>query len=495
MDSKENNHISRKDFLQQLSIGLGALGSGIFFPGTLSAAEFIIGKTDNPKNVLVLGAGLAGLAAAWELRNAGHQVTVLEARDRPGGRVSTLRDQFGPGLTVEEGAVAFGASYSHSKKLIADLGLEKVDWILPEGNPVYYLNGSRLEAKPGEPIQWPYELHSTEQGKGPGELVKMYLVDTLPEEIGNPELWNEEPLVQFDQESLGEYLRRQGASEGAVKLIQNTQWFGSVPYETSMISTAISDLGLFMGGMPFLLKDGNDALPREMARRMEDDILYGTEVRQVMASDDGVEVMTQKGEKYSADEVIVAVPLKVVQNISFSPPLSAAKREAVKNIPVIDLTRVFLEVERPFWRDQGLSGMAYTDTGVGQVNAYHNSSNGNSGPALLEGYVAGPHAEKLGRLPDEEIIRETRREMESVHPGISSHFQNGYVKAWSADPYALGGPSWPSPGDVRTYLVSLQAPEGKVHFAGEHTSILRSTMEGAIRSGVRAAQEVHEKTS
>lgn len=80
--------------------------------------------------------------------------------------------------------------------------------------------------------------------------------------------------------------------------------------------------------------------------------------------------------------------------------------------------------------------------------------------------------------------------MSKIYPQIGDHVTKGHVKAWSSDPYALGGPSWPAPGDVTDYLKDLQAPHGNIHFAGEHTSILRSTMEGALRSGVRAASEV-----
>lgn len=474
-------------------MGLGALGTGIFFPGSLSAADFLSGKTAVPKKVLVLGAGLAGLAAAWELKKAGHQVTVLKARNRPGGRVSTLREPFAEGLYAEEGAAAYGGAYTHALRFIEEFGLEKLPYPFPEKTIVYHLNGKRIEVAPGQGTQWPFELSAKEQGKDPLSLVKMYIIDTLPKEAGDPDLWKKEPVVSMDKLSLEEYLRKQGASEGVINLIKNTQWFAAVPNETSALSMAVSDFGLFMSAMPFVLKGGNDQLPKELASRMQEQIKYGVEVSRVKDDGSGVTVTDTNGKEYSAEEVIVAVPLKVTEKISFEPQLPSAKQNAIKNMPVLDLTRTFLEVDSPFWLEEGLSGVAHTDLGVGQVNPYLNTKDPENGPALIEGYVAGPQATKLGKLPKEEVIKEIKSEMAKVYPGLKEHFQKGYVKAWGTDPYALGGPSWPSPGDVDQYLPELQSSQGRIHFAGEHTSVLRSTMEGALRSGVRAAKEVDSR--
>lgn len=484
---RRNNTISRKHFITQLSFGAAALGTGIFFPRVAFSAS---AKTGASKKVLVLGAGLAGLAAAWELKKAGHEVTVLEARNRPGGRVSTLRKPFSEGLYAEEGAAAYGATYTVAKKFIEEFGLETEPYPLPE-KVVYHLNGKRITSGTGKEIDWPYELNEKEQGMDPMGLVKMYIIDTLPKEVGDPDLWKKEPVVNLDHKSLEEYLRNQGASEGAINLIKNTQWFAALPGETSALSTGVSDFGLFMmGGLPFILKGGNDKLPQAMADRMKEDIIYGVEVARVKENGSGVVVKDQNGKEYTADEAIVAVPLKVTQKISFEPQLSAAKRTALDNMPVMNLTRTFLQVDRPYWLAEGLSGAAFTDLAVGQVNPYFHSQDPENNPALIEGYVAGPKAESLALLPEEEVIKEIKTQMEKVYPGIEEHFQKGHVKAWSTDPYALGGPSWPAPGDVTAYLEDLQASHGRVHFAGEHTSVLRSTMEGALRSGIRAAEKI-----
>ena len=493
MKNENQGRISRKTFLEQVGLGMGALGTGIFFPASLSAAEFLSGTTNSKKKVVVVGAGLAGLAAAWQLRKDGHEVTVLEARKRPGGRVSTISEPFAEGLYAEEGAAAYSESYTEAVKLIDEFGFEKIPWVMPNEAVIYHLNGEKIVVAPGETVQWPYALKPQEQNKDPMALVKMYIIDTLPKEIGNPNLWDQQPIVNLDKVSLTEYLQKQGASEGAIELLQNTQWFAAVPGDTSGLSMAMSDFGLFMGGMPFILKGGNDLLPKEMAGRMKDAIHYGVEVQSITDSGNGIEVTgSRNGERtnYKADEVIVTLPLKVLKNVTFEPALSAEKRTAVDKMPNLNLTRVFLEVDQPFWLQQGLSGAAFTDLPVMQVNAYHNLNDRTKGPAMLESFVAGPAAEDLGNLDEKKAIDLQKSNMKRLYPEIEEHFKNGHVKAWSRDPFALGGPSWPGPGDVTAYLKDLQSPEGNIHFAGEHTSVLRSTMEGAIRSGIRAAKEI-----
>lgn len=493
MEKKEEDHISRKFFVQQ--IGLGALGTGIFLPGVMSAQNFLTTKTTNPKKVLVLGAGLAGLGAAWELRKAGHEVTVLEARNRPGGRVSTIRKPFADGLFAEEGAAGYSSSYTHALKFINEFGLEQIPWAMPEKAVTYHLNGRSFTVGPNETVEWPFDLSAEEQKMGPMGMVVNYILNTLPKEISDPKSWEVPPLIKMDQISLAEYLKMQGASDGAVELFKNTMWFAAKPEETSGLSMAVSDAGLFMGGTPFTLKGGNDMLPRELAKRMKENIQYNVVVDKVTDSKNRVVVSARNEgslKEYSADEVIVTFPLKVLEKISFEPALSSEKLAAIKDIPVMDITRTYVQVDQPFWQKNNLSGVAYTDLDVRAINPILNAVDPNNSPAILESMVAGPFATQIDKSSDDKIKMMMKDSMRKVYPELDKHFQKAHVKGWSKDPYALGGPSWPAPGDVSSHLKNLQAPHGNIHFAGEHTSILRSTMEGALRSGVRAANAVHE---
>lgn len=488
MHNRGKEGISRKIFIQQMT----ALSGGLMFACSLGAAEFLTVSTKNPKKVIIIGGGLAGLAAAWNLREVGHDVTILEARSRPGGRVSTLREVFPDGLYAEEGAAAFSNSYTTAGKFIDRYGLEKIPFALPEKPISYHLNGELIHVAPGETVEWPYELTAEEQELGPFGIVEKYIIKTLPGEIREPDNRNREPLVQMDKVSLEAYLRKQGASEGAIELVKNTQWFAAVPGKTSGLSMAVSDFGLFMGDAPFVLKGGNDQLPREMAAEMKNIIRYNIPVRSIEDNGNGIKVVSEKGESFNADKAIVSLPLKVLQKINFSPSLSAAKSAAIEEVDVIDLARVFLELKEPVWQQRDLSGMAFTDLPIAQLNAYKNSGNPKNGPALLESYLSGEAARNIIGKSEEEVVEMVISHAEKIHPRVRENFTGSYIKNWTQDPYALGGPSWPAPGSVTAHLQNLQQAHGNIHFAGEYSSILRSTMEGALRSGVRAAGEIHE---
>ena len=493
METQETYKTTRKEFLRQLALGAGAIGAHFYFPTVLGAQTLKEGSMTNPKKVIVLGAGLAGLAAAKELRQAGHNVTVLEARERPGGRVSTLREPFAGELFAEEGAAAYSGAYSTAIKYIEELGLERQDYPMPETPVVYHLNGKRFVVDPNEPTAWPYDLTEEERELGPVGIVTKFVIEPLPKDISEADKWNKSPLKEMDEISLADHMAAKGASKGAIELVRDTQWFAAVPEETSGLSMAVSDVGLFMGGMPFLLKGGNDKLPRAMAK--QEDIKYGFEVKEIRNTGKGVKVSAyNKGtsETFDADYAVVTFPAPVLKKVNFEPALSAEKSTAIENMPYLDITRTYLQVEEPFWTQEGLSGNAFSDLFTGAVFAHVQEGNPEKQPALLENMVAGPKARTMAKIPKKELLEMALEDMKKIYPDVGQHFQKGAVKAWSEDPYALAAVSWPAPGDVVKYLEPLQKPHGRVHFAGEHTSVLRSTMEGALRSGVRAANEIHQ---
>lgn len=497
------NGSTRRRFLQQLTVGAGAASLGLLSPGAWAAsdapssgAEVPLKPTSAPQEVIVVGAGLAGLAAAWELEAAGHEVTILEAKSHPGGRVRTLREPFADGLYAEAGAVAFSQAYSEANRYIDELGLERADWARPDLPQLYHLNGERFAAGRGSSGDWPYDLNENEQGLGPFGLLKKYLFSTLPEAIATPGTWNQPPLSELDRIALTDYLREQGASEGAVELIADTQFFGFRMDRTSTLSSALAEFGLFFAGAPFVLNGGNDQLTDRMAEQLSGSIQYGVEVTGLRDAGPGVEVTAERAgqtELHEADRAICTVPLGVLEGLSMEPPLPAEKRAAIENIPYVTATRTFVQVERAFWYEEGVTGRATTDLPIGTIDRHPwADAAGPNQRAILEGYATGPAAARQTARPDDAVVEQVLDGMEAVHPDIREYVEGAVVKAWGRDPYALGHVSWPGPGDVTRHLTPLQEPHGRIHFGGEHTSVLRSTMEGALRSGIRAAKEVNK---
>lgn len=497
MGSKRGAGISRRHFLQAASVGAGA---ALITPRVLAGAGAGSAPANGPRQkVLVLGAGLAGLAAAWELEEAGHDVTVLESRMRPGGRVLTLRQPFADGLHAEAGAAAFSSAYTEANRYIDALGLERAEWQMPALRPLYHLGGRRFAAAADGTVDWPYELSEAERQLGPFGLAQAYVGEHLPSDVAAPGEWKRPPLAQLDSLSLGDLVRRHGASEGAVELLQRTQYYAGRPEQTSALSVAVSDFGLFMAGAPFLLAGGNDRLPRAMALRLRRRIEYGVRAVRIEQTADGVVVHADRAghpQRFAGDRVVCTVPATVLRHLELVPGLPSGQREAVDSMPYADATRTYLQVGREFWYAEGVTGSAQTDLPIGEIWRHPVSEPGAADRrAILESYVSGPEAARLGALPDDEVLEHTLVHLEKVHPTIRDHYEGGIVKAWSRDPHALGHVSWPAPGDVTRYLEALQRPHGRIHFAGEHTSIFRSTMEGALRSGIRAAREVASTAS
>lgn len=515
------NGTSRRDFLR----GMGLVGLAPLFGGPLgrllASTPGAVGRraafppprslpTRPPGSVagrtVIVGAGLSGLAAARELERAGHQVTVLEARTRPGGRVHTVRDPYADGLYSEVGAVAFSGAYTQASQYIDELGLERRPYYFPPDlAPLFHLGGRRFTAGGDSPPDWPYDLTPEEAGLGPIGLVVEYLAkpmlpivsQAMAEADSETEAWRQGALAELDGMSLADYMRRQGASDGAVELVAHTQYFGPRPDETSAQSSAMADIALFFGGADlFVLAGGNDMLPTAMARNLRRDVEYGVEVEEIRAGSGAAELRGRRaGQPFStsADRVVLTLPAPVLRTLRIEPALPADKTQAVANLPYRDAVRAQFQVHRRFWTDEGVTGTASTDLFSGRVDRqpYHPPDpDAPAGRALLEAFMEGQTAAELEGRSEAEVLEFALEKLERVHPRIREFAEGGIVKAWGEDPYARAAWSWPAPGEVGRYLGALQRPVGPLHFAGEHTSPLRATMEGALRSGVRAAGEV-----
>ena len=487
--------LTRRDLLKHAALTLPALAT---LPGLSLAAE----SAGRPKKVIVVGAGLAGLAAAHELVQLGHDVTVLEAQTRPGGRVHTLRSPFADGLYAEAGAISYSESSRHMVRYVKAFGLTGLP-LGPRGAPVFHFRGRRITVKQGEKPQWPYELAAGEQGLTMQQLILKYfsVVEKIGD-VGDP-AWRPDAFQEWDRVTLAAWLKEQGASPAAIELLGSGVWWGHGWSEVSALHRLVSDVGLFlMSERVSTIEGGNELLAQAFAKSLRERIWYGAPVAEIEQTAGGVRVVCeQRGfqqaqqarHAFTADRVVCAAPAPAVRKIRFIPELPAAKRQILDKLEFSPVTRVYLQSRRRPWADRGEAGGASTDLPIGLVAEHPFVRGQEAGPrAVLECHMKGAEALAAGKLDEEGRLALALREMEKVHPGFREHFEGGASYAWHQDPWAGGGyPAW-KPGQMTAWLPELARPETRLHFAGEHTSWLSRTMEGALESGNRAAREVHE---
>jgi len=444
------------------------------------------------KKVVVVGAGLAGLAAAYELTQAGHEVTVFEVRLRPGGRVRTLREPFSDGLYAEAGARLFSDSHT---RLIHYAKLFNVPFAPMPASAfasLYHLRGKRLVLKTGEPVTWPYGLSSEEQQLDPVGLLVKYVLPVL-KEIGDPSRteFRLDAFMDYDQITFNEFLRGQGASEEAVELVCQTSWFGEGADRTSALQCLVAYLATFFLGQGFYaFKGGNDLLPAAFATRLQDRIHYGAPVFKISHGPAGVEAVFRQGgadHTLEAKHLILAVPFTHLRHMEVSPAFPPEEESLINELDYADVARVYLQVRNRFWEKENVSGSAYTDLPIMEVAEqplHHPEARSPRG--ILEAFVQGPEALRLAGMDPGERIDFAIEHMERVHPGLRKYVEGGTSKFW-------GHGAWTQfkPKQMTAWLPRTMRPEGPIHFAGEHTSLLAGTMEGALESGQRAAQEVN----
>jgi monoamine oxidase len=445
--------------------------------------------------VIVAGAGLAGLSAAYELVRMGHRVTVLEARDRPGGRVLTLRDGFDGGLHVEAGAIFVREGHDHTVGYARELGVR----LVPAGGRARgagarcFIRGRSVRIQPGEPVQWPVQLSPAEAGLTAVALRARYL-DPVLDELGDPShpSWPSAGALRYDALSLGALLRTRGASPGAVEVMRLgylDEWGDGV--ERCSALSLLRDLAQQRGGgAAYVVEGGTDRLPRAFAASLGGRVRYGTAVTEIHHGADGVRVGFRErggGGTLSADYLVCALPFPLLREVRVSPPFSPGKRAAVEGLRTTSVTRVYLQLRERCWP----AGEAAVPTDL-PVMHLGDATAGQPGPrGVLEAFVTGPNARRIAAMEPEARVAFAREQAGRVHPGVDEAFERGASYCWDADPWARGDYAWFAPGELGAFLPHLARPEGRVHFAGDHTSPLPGWMQGALASGRRAAEAVH----
>jgi monoamine oxidase len=487
--------IDRREFIRELSMSAAALALAPRIARASKRGGFKI--AGQPKNVVILGGGLAGLAAGFELKKAGHNVTILEARRFPGGRVQTIHD-FASGQYAEAGALSFPKSHEFTYGYATDFGLPMRPAFRFGVDSIANIRGNRFRINSSGSADIPFHLTSRERAAGVFGMIQLYLGDYI-DAVGNPRKpnWPPEELRAIDSITLKQLLLNLGATDGAIDIIAASQLgilgFGLESFSAldGVVTEAIASDPLF-----YEIVDGNDSLAYVLKRKVKKQFRKSSIVRRIEQNQTSVTVTYTNGDELqtiTADRVICTLPFPVLKEIEISPSFSEDKQRAINELKLTPVTRTYLQFRSRVWEQGGFSGYGLTDLPIQNTYSPTLTQEGRSG--ILASYTGGQRALDLGAMNEADRQSFVLHQMGNLFGGLDSQYDGGTSLVWQEDKFARGAFTYFEPGQMTTLLPIAQRPEGRVHFAGEHTSAWHGWMNGALESGNRAAEEVNNAES
>lgn len=431
-------------------------------------------------DVVVVGAGLAGLTAARAIRAAGRTVAVIEARDRVGGR--TWSRAMDGDAFIDLGGQWIGPGQDRIAALADDLGVETFPTYV-DGLPRFSICGrDRIDLARWEKV--------------------MAQLDRMAETLPADQPWRAEQAAEWDGQTLQTWLRAHVDDPEMLSLMRvlATSIFTVEPAELSLlhvlayIRSAGSLWLLTTGAQKRRLLGGAQQVSLRLAEALGDGVVHlGCPVERISQfGGTTVIVGLADGSTLVARRVVVAAPIALVDRIAFDPPLPAARAQLHQRVAPGATFKVHCVYPRPFWRDEGLSGQSLSDAGF--VSVTYDNSPPSGVPGILVGFVEADEARRFGRL-DPASRREAVIGCLVALFGSEAATPVDYVEAsWSDEEWTRGcyGANL-APGAWTRYGEALRSPFGLVHWAGAETSaVWMNYMDGAVRSGERAATEVLE---
>jgi monoamine oxidase len=458
-------------------------------------AEGLEPRPQSPKQVIVIGGGVAGLVAAWELLRQGHDPLILEAQNRVGGRVHTLRD-FAPGLYAEAGAMRIPRVHELTLEYCRLFGLELRPFVTGNPNTLICIGDARvtLEQAGRTPEVLPFELGEHERGRTYEELWD----DATRELIERYEREGEEGLAgiaaEYDQYSIREFLEVRGWSEGAIEL------YGVMSFSESTMNTAVVEQIREIVGKAYEdmqeIVGGTDLLPRAFYARMPDRVRFGAEVHAIEHDEDSVTVHYRTlGRSFAvtADYAICTLPFSVLREIEATPAFSREKQKAIRELNYCASTKILFQTRTRFWEREGIvGGTTTTDLPVRRICYPSYPDTEQVRGVLLASYTWGQDALRWGALDEETRVEQALEDVAKIHPAVLDEFECGTSYDWYGDRFAAGAFALFEPGQESRLQEHIVEPEGRIHFAGEHCSLWHAWIEGSLESGIRAARTIHE---
>nr|WP_280275903.1 FAD-dependent oxidoreductase [Nocardia wallacei] len=446
-------------------------------------------------DVVVVGAGVAGLVAACDLVAADHTVTVLEARDRVGGRL--LNAELPGGAPIELGGQWVGPGQTQVLSLISDLGLSLFP-TYDSGRHIVELDGRLVKYRGRIPRVSPVLLADLAYG--------MWQLDRHGHSLPAPDRPLSEKAAQLDQQTFATWITENLRTQRGQRYMRfiteavfaaepeelSTLWVAAFLAASGGVEKLVSTKG---GAQQDRIVGGSQQIALKLAERLGDRVKLSSPVSGIDWDDDGVRVELADSSTVHARRAIVAMPPVLCGRLRYTPALPGDREQLTDRMPMGRVIKINVSYDKPFWRGQGFSGQANsTSRAVGTV--FDNTPQGGD-PGVLVGFIEGRHAEEASRLSSEERYRQNLDDLSAYFgPGASKPI--GYIETdWAAEQYTGGCyGAFTGPSTLTQFGTALRTPIGPLHWAGSETARQSvGYMDGAVESGHRAAGEVAARLS
>lgn len=466
-------------------------------PSWVSLARHGLPPAARPHSIVVVGAGVAGLVAAYELMKAGHEPLLLEAQSRVGGRVCTLREPFTHGQYAETGAMRIPRAHDLTFAYVDTFALKVTPFTMGNPQGYYYLNGQRLRIAEANanPALLGLELEGVVRGTTIASLWQQALQPIAEKLSASGAAAWPEIVAAYDGYSTREFLEHCKWGEPAIEL------FGLLADQEALMNASFLELlreevgGYYVDMVE--IEGGMDLLPRAFLPALENRIRFGAKMIAIDQDADTVTVHYQTAAgrfRATGDFAILTVPFPVLRHVEAVKPFSRPKQRAIRQLHYDASAKILLQSRRRFWEDDDgiFGGGSVTDLPI-RVIYYPDHGRDTGRGVILASYTWSEDAQRWGSLCPPDRIAQAIENLAQIHPQILEDFEVGASKMWHDDEFAGGAFALFDPGQQTLLHEHIIAPEGRIHFAGEHASLAHAWIQGAIESGLRAAWEVHTR--
>jgi len=442
--------------------------------------------------VVIIGAGIAGLTAGYRLRQAGAQVRILEAQERVGGRMVSLRGFFPDGQVAELGGELIDTGHLHIQALAAELGIPLDDFVLDDpalARDVFFFAGER---------------HTEAEVAAAFVPLSARMVRDL-DRLESDAVSYREPAgaEELDRLSLAAWLDRAGASGWLRKLLE-TAYVTEYGLEADRQSALNLLLMLDPNPLPlrlfgasderFHVRTGNDSIPGALAERLGDSIERGVLLESVSKAPDGAFRCSvrrgAKSETVTADHLLLALPFTLLRDVKLDLDLPPVKKKAIRELGYGTNAKLMVGFEKRVWRAAGSNGSVLSDQPFQLCWETSRLQAGRHG--ILTNFTGGRHGEELGQGTEKDQADRFTADLDRIFPGAAAHRSGKEVRFhWPTHPWTRGSYACYLPGQWTGIAGAEGERAGNLHFAGEHCSrVAQGYMEGGCETGERAAGEI-----